>query len=220
MSYIEQIFEKANIRGIADYLLFGLAPDEDTRDYETRLEEVYEKYEKAVFQSEKKSTPELLDLSNDVTCETASVYLEIGIQVGFLLIMDIIRNIETLEKAGSGKIDESPNIATSKIISIIKSLGEQKSILNDLYKASIDNAVEETLRNDKKYQEVKMKVYDKIRELDNIKFAPKQWELIDEALSMSNEIGAEYGRVTYYQGFKDAVNLLEEIRQSIKQLSD
>lgn len=47
MPYIHKIFEKATIRSIADYLLFGLGPDEDTRDYEERLDELYNKFEGA-----------------------------------------------------------------------------------------------------------------------------------------------------------------------------
>lgn len=31
MKYINRIFEKATVRGIADYLLFGIEPDEDNR---------------------------------------------------------------------------------------------------------------------------------------------------------------------------------------------
>ena len=38
--YIEKIFERATIRGIADYLLFGSGPEEDNRSYEERLEEL------------------------------------------------------------------------------------------------------------------------------------------------------------------------------------
>ena len=35
--FADKIFERATIRGIADYLLFGLGPDEDDRSYEERL---------------------------------------------------------------------------------------------------------------------------------------------------------------------------------------
>ena len=91
--YIEKIFERATIRGIADYLLFGSGPDEDNRSYEERLEEPYLRFEKAVAKYDKNPTSELLDLSNEVTSETASVYMEIGIQVGVLLMMDIIKNV-------------------------------------------------------------------------------------------------------------------------------
>ena len=41
MPYIHKIFEKATIRSVVDFLLFGLGPDEDTRDYEERLDELY-----------------------------------------------------------------------------------------------------------------------------------------------------------------------------------
>ena len=91
--YIEKIFERATIRGIADYLLFGSGPDEDNRSYEERLEEPYLRFEKAVVKFDKNLTSELLDLSNEVTSETASVYMEIGIQVGVLLMMDVIKNV-------------------------------------------------------------------------------------------------------------------------------
>lgn len=38
MKFTEEIFKRASMRGVADYLLFGLATNEDTRDYETRLD--------------------------------------------------------------------------------------------------------------------------------------------------------------------------------------
>ena len=91
--FVNKIFERATIRGIADYLLFGQEPDEDNRSYEERLEEPYLRFEKAVAKYDKNPTSELLDLSNEVTSETASVYMEIGIQVGVLLMMDVIKNI-------------------------------------------------------------------------------------------------------------------------------
>ena len=36
--FVNKIFERATIRGIADYLLFGQEPDEDNRSYEEWLE--------------------------------------------------------------------------------------------------------------------------------------------------------------------------------------
>ena len=91
--YIEKIFERATIRGIADYLLFGSGPEEDNRSYEERLEEPYLRFEKAVAKYDKNPTSELLDLSNEVTSETASVYMEIGLQAGILLMADMLKNI-------------------------------------------------------------------------------------------------------------------------------
>ena len=91
--YVDKIFERATIRGIADYLLFGLGPDEDDRSYEERLDEPYMRFEKAVEKYDKSKTSELLDLCNEVSSETASVYMEIGLQAGILLMVDMIKNI-------------------------------------------------------------------------------------------------------------------------------
>ena len=40
MQSIDQIFERATIRDIVDYLLFGIGPNADNRSYEERLEEL------------------------------------------------------------------------------------------------------------------------------------------------------------------------------------
>ena len=44
MQSIDQIFERATIRGIVDYLLFGIGPNADNRSYEERLEELYARF--------------------------------------------------------------------------------------------------------------------------------------------------------------------------------
>ena len=91
--FADKIFERATIRGKADYLLFGLGPDEDDRSYEERLDEPYMRFEKAVEKYDKCKTSDLLDLCNEERSEMASVYMEIGLQVGVLIIMDLIQNI-------------------------------------------------------------------------------------------------------------------------------
>ena len=95
---VDKIFDRATIRGVADYLLFGLGPDEDDRSYEERLDEIYMRFEKAVGKYDKNPTSELLDLCNELSSETASVYTEIGLQAGILLMMDMIRNMTEKKK--------------------------------------------------------------------------------------------------------------------------
>lgn len=90
---VDKIFERATIRGVADYLLFGLEPDEDDRSYEERLDEIYMRFEKTVGKYDENPTSELLDLCNELSSETASVYTEIGLQAGILLMMDMIGNM-------------------------------------------------------------------------------------------------------------------------------
>ena len=92
MSQIKDIFERATIRGIADYLLFGTGPDKDDRDYEERMDEIYQRFETTVAKYDLNPNSELLDLCNELTSETASVYMEIGLQVGILLMQEIKKN--------------------------------------------------------------------------------------------------------------------------------
>ena len=106
--YIDKIFERATIKGIADYLLFGIGPDEDNRSYEERLEEPFRRFEKAVAKYDKSPTSELLDLSNEVTSEVASVHMEIGMQVGVKLVIDVMKNMsaENIHPMRNRKVNE------------------------------------------------------------------------------------------------------------------
>ena len=99
--FADKIFERATIRGIADYLLFGLGPDKDDRSYEERLDEPYLRFEKAVEKYDKSKTSELLDLCNEVSSETASVYMEIGLQAGILLMVDVVKNFSREKSKGT-----------------------------------------------------------------------------------------------------------------------
>lgn len=101
MSNIKSIFSRATIRGVADYLLFGNGPDEDSRDYEERIEEIYLGFEKTVSKYDLNPTSELLDLCNELTSETASVYMEIGVQVGILLMQDMGKMLKERRRARS-----------------------------------------------------------------------------------------------------------------------
>ena len=130
MSYIKGIFERATIRGIADYLLFGLGPDEDNRDYEERLEEPYMRFEKAVAKYDKNPNSELLELSNEITSETASVYTEIGLQVGMLLMKDMLENV------GRERQDETKAGEENAVVS-----NANKTLFEGLYNERVEQAL-------------------------------------------------------------------------------
>lgn len=94
MKIAAKIFEKATIRGLADYLIYGLPPEPDERDYNARLDETYNEFEKIALKYNPDGASDLLSSANDMACENACVYLEIGIQAGFLLIADMMKNIQ------------------------------------------------------------------------------------------------------------------------------
>lgn len=93
MNYIDEIFEKVSVRGVADYLLFGLAPEKETKNYKERIEKITSEYDAVVEKYDKRPTSELLDVASAMTIEVASVYTEIGLQAGILLMKDMIQNL-------------------------------------------------------------------------------------------------------------------------------
>lgn len=198
MSYIKGIFERVTIRGIADYLLFGLGPDEDNRGYEERLEEPYMRFEKAVAKYDKNPNSELLELSNEITSETASVYTEIGLQVGMLLMKDMIKNISIKKET------PIPDFENGK-----DEFNANATLLEGMYKERVESALEEVLQKDERYQKISKETRRKIEEIDKLGLGKEEWLIIDRALSATNERCAEYGRVSYRQGFLDAVRLLK-----------
>lgn len=83
-------------------------------------------------------------------------------------------------------------------------------MLRELFDARVGSALEEALRNDKAYIEVRERTKDKIDQVEKIGLTPSQWAVVDEALEADNERSSEYGRVAYCLGVRDAVRLLME----------
>ena len=199
MQSIDQIFERATIRGIVDYLLFGIGPNADNRSYEERLEEPYARFEKEVAKHDPSPSSKLLDLSNELTSETASVYTEIGLQIAMVLMKDIIKNIN----------GDAQN-TTERINPESSAFNTNTTILEGMYKERVERALKEVLEKDEKYCRVNEETNQKIKDIDQIELTKDEWEIIDTALSAVNARSAEYGRVAYQQGFLDAVSLLRK----------
>ena len=199
MQSIDQVFERATIRGIVDYLLFGIGPDSDERSYEERLEEPYMRFEEEVAKHDPNPSSKLLDLSNELTSETASVYTEIGLQIAMVLMKDVIKNLSGETHNVSVRTDsDSPAFYANT------------TILEGMYKERVERALKEVLEKDEKYCRVNEETNQKIKEIDQIELTKEEWEIIDTALSAANARSAEYGRVSYQQGFLDAVSLLRK----------
>lgn len=193
MDYIYKIFEKATIRGVADYLLFGLGPEEDDRSYEERMDALYDKFENVVRKYDTSPTSELLDLSNELTSETASVYTEIGIQIGMMLAMDMLQNIK------QGKNSRRRGNCRNK---------ESEKIMDQFYHMQRRSMIEETLLKDSDYQQTDQAVQKAIMQLDNLKTDTKLKEAVQEIFEKQNKKWERYGVAAYRQGFSDATHIL------------
>ena len=193
MPYIHKIFEKATIRSIADYLLFGLGPDEDTRNYEERLDELYNKFEEAVRKYDSNPTSELLDLSNELSSETASVYTEIGLQLGVLLVLDVVTNLRR------GKDFKRCNTTMEN---------EDENLISEFYKMQEATYLQETLMKDKEYQKAEHDIIESTKKLKTVLSYDGDSDIVQELLEKLDNKIRIHGKVTYIQVFHDAIHIL------------
>lgn len=236
MKFAKKIFERATVKGIADYLLYGMNPDRDDRNYETRLDDADQAYEKVAKQYDEDGASVLLSAANELANEHASVYMELGLQAGFLLIADLFQNLCRERKQAGYRMasdnhrtqeEQNPDTksdvdlnAESTVDADTESDADantdmasefRHSILQYIIRNRLDTALEDTLRKDRRYQNSKQKAKEKAGRLSEDMFTPEQWDLIDDALEEGNASGSEYGRVAYQQGFFDALDIFKDI---------
>ena len=227
MKFAEKIFERATVKGVADYLLYGMVPDRDDRNYEVRLDDADLAYEKAAKQYDEDGASVLLSAANELANENASVYMELGLQAGFLLIADLFQNIwRERNQAGyrmasdNHRTQEEQNPATESDVdpnaesTVDTDMASEfrHSVLQQIIRNRLDTALEDTLRKDRKYQRAKQTAEEKTGRLSKDVFTPEQWKLVEDALDDSNASGSEYGRVAYQQGLFDALDIFKDIR--------
>lgn len=210
MKFAEKIFERATIKGIADYLLYGMVPDRDGRDYKARLDNADLSFEEVARQYGEDGASLLLSAANALVNENASVYMELGLQAGVLLFIDILKNAE--KECGSF----SNNKENSTTDYCRKNDAEEKeehegSVLQQFIRYRLDTGLEQALKKDSSYQKTCAAAHKKAEKLDKSMFTPEQLELIDDVMSEDNAQASEYGRVAYQQGILDTLMFFKEL---------
>ena len=225
MNFAKNIFERATVRGVADYLLYGMVPDRERRSYETRMDDADLAFEKVAKQYGEDGASVLLSAANALVNENASVYMELGLQAGFLLVTNLFQNISrentpavnrkvsssrTADDSNSGSGDsDTASDPEAHCPDIEWNTGN--TVLQELIRHRLDTALEDTLRKDRNYQESKQRAEAKAGRLSKDIFTERQWELINDALEENNASASEYGRLAYQQGIFDVLDFLSEI---------
>lgn len=201
MKFTEEIFKRASIRGVADYLLFGFAPNEDTRDYKTRLDDTYEEFEKLALQCEKEKQFELLNLANAMSSEAASVYTEIGIQVGIMLMGDMAQK--------TGKVSKRVVFHHN-----MKSGGKRMGKIKELLKLAADSmknrTLYELLENDTEYQKRFKEEKEALKAVEELELSEEQRDIVDTLIARKDEAEYDYHVNTYMAGMLDAYEILKQ----------
>ena len=201
MKFTEEIFKRASIRGVADYLLFGLAPNEDTRDYETRLNDTYEEFEKLALQCEKEKQFELLNLANAMSSEAASVYTEIGLQVGIMLMADMAQNTGK----GNRRVVFHNNMESGE-----KRMGEIKELLKLAADSMKNRTLNELLKNDTEYQKRFKEEKEALKAVDELELSEEQKDIVDTLIARKDEAEYDYHVNTYMAGMLDPYEILKQ----------
>lgn len=97
MSYISEIFDRAHIQHIREFLLHGVECVEiSDRDYKQRLDIAYTPVKSmmhAIYPDEKEYEDKMASIY-DYASAHEDVYMEIGLQCGILLVTEIFENIK------------------------------------------------------------------------------------------------------------------------------
>lgn len=201
MKFTEEIFKRASIRGVADYLLFGLVPNEDTRDYETRLDDTYEEFEKLALKCEKEKQFELLNLANAMSSEAASVYIEIGLQVGIMLMADLAQNIGKRNK----RVAFHHNMKSGE-----RKMSEIKELLKLAADSMKNRTLNELLENDTEYQKRFKEEKEALKAVDELALSEEQRDIVDTLIARKEEAEYDYHVNSYMAGMLDAYEILKQ----------
>lgn len=129
------------------------------------------------------------------------IYLEIGVLRGFNLYQELVNSFSIQTKNLDIKMNDVGK-------SIVNGNIHYDSILNQICKHRLSTALEESLKNDKEYQEEENKLSDAILEMDSLDLPHKHWNIIDKVFSSHNAVNAKYGEKAYMQGIQDTLELI------------
>lgn len=96
MDYFTEIFERANLQDIREFLLHGVeAVEYNAKGYKERIDESHRNVNDMICRKfpDMKENEKIMDTVLDYGSDIQDVYMEIGLQCGFILAMQIFRNM-------------------------------------------------------------------------------------------------------------------------------
>lgn len=97
MSYISEIFTRADIQQIREFLLHGVEGNADPRPYKERIESAHGAFSARLHKDypDENDFEEITQPIYDYVTAIEEVYMEIGLQVGVILAAQTARNLKT-----------------------------------------------------------------------------------------------------------------------------
>lgn len=97
MNYIDEIFLRADIQQVCEFLLNGVSSKTDPRSYKERMESAQKKVMARLREAypDMAAYEETTGLLFDYVDAIEAVYMEIGLQAGAILAAQVCRNLKT-----------------------------------------------------------------------------------------------------------------------------
>lgn len=88
---------------------------------------------------------------------------------------------------------------------------KEENIFDAITDYTFNERMAKILQNNEQYQEVQSQIGDQMLLFDELNLDKEQWLVVDRLLSLHAQSGALCGRITYQQGYRDCVALLQAI---------
>ncbi len=192
MSEIRGLFDKVKIENLMAFLVYGTDSEgESIEDYEEKLEGSYESFLSGLerkYPGIDRNDNELMDMISDFAVAHDCVYFEAGALTGFRLCRNMDAGYEKHFDVEENHEDKGGKEADGEKAPVTERHGRERS------------------RGRKDHRETG---------LNGGRFTEEQWGLIEDALFMNTENGAEYGKAAYHQGFADALKLMRDMFKTV-----
>lgn len=86
---------------------------------------------------------------------------------------------------------------------------EERNVFEVITDYAVNERLNQVLLGNKQYQDIQRQIDNQIVLFDGLKLDKEQRLIVDRLVSLHAESGALYGRVTYQQGCRDCVALLQ-----------
>lgn len=212
MGRLDDTLDKGSLNSILSYLMCDMdgsktGSEQEEQELEASYGAFIEKLEKlypdAGFREE-----ELLRAVSDFAAIHDRAYFRTGVLAGFRLHRELE---EGYERQSQREIPAA--VRQYGLCAEDRNRRKQsESLLEQYFAARIDAALEEELRENARYQDAMDTSRREVCGIDELGLEQGQWETVDQALSASNRLGAEYGRAAYILGFQDAMDVVVEIQ--------
>lgn len=91
-------------------------------------------------------------------------------------------------------------------------MAEERNVFEVITDYAVNERLNQVLLGNKQYQDIQRQIDNQIRLFDGLKLDKEQQLIVDRLVSLHTESGALYGRVTYQQGCRDCVALLQAMK--------